>query len=68
VPDIDSYIEGNVGFGIDAPLQKVHINGVMRLEPLAAAPAGDLGDLYVGTDNKLYFHNGTDWKEVQLVP
>ena len=68
VPNIDSYIEGNVGFGIDAPLQKVHINGVMRLEPLAAAPAGALGDLYVGTDNKLYFHNGTAWKEVQLVP
>lgn len=67
-PNIDSYIEGNVGFGIDEPLQKVHINGVMRLEPLAAAPVGALGDLYVGTDNKLYFHNGTDWKEVQLVP
>ena len=67
-PNIDSYIEGNVGFGIDAPLQKVHINGVMRLEPLAAAPTGALGDLYVGTDNKLYFHNGTAWKEVQLVP
>ncbi len=62
VPDIDSYIEGNVGFGIDAPLQKVHINGVMRLEPLDAPPAGDLGDLYVNkTDKKIYFHDGTSW-------
>jgi len=64
----DSYFYGNVGFGIEAPLQKVHINGVMRLEPLAAAPTGAMGDLYVGTDGKLYFHNGTVWKEVQLVP
>ena len=61
-PDIDSYIEGNVGFGIDKPLQKVHINGVIRLEPLDVAPSGDLGDLYVNkTDKKIYFHNGTSW-------
>ncbi len=68
--DADSYLEGNVGFGIDAPLQKVHIDGVMRLEPQASAPTGGaLGDLYVSSaDNKLYFHNGTEWKEVQLVP
>ncbi|MCF6224585.1 MAG: hypothetical protein L3J34_12805 [Flavobacteriaceae bacterium] len=64
----DSYFNGNVGFGIEAPLQKVHISGVMRLEPLAAAPTGAMGDLYVGTDGNLYFHNGTEWREVQLVP
>jgi len=65
----DSYFNGNIGVGVEAPLQKVHIGGAMRLEPQAAAPAGGaLGDLYVGTDNKLYFHNGTAWKEVQLVP
>lgn len=67
--DADSYIEGNLGIGVTAPLQKVHISGAMRLEPQATAPAGgDLGDLYVGTDNKLYFHDGTDWREVSLVP
>lgn len=64
----NSYFNGNVGFGVEAPMQKVHISGAMRLEPQAAAPTGALGDLYVGTDGKLYFHNGTAWKEVQLVP
>jgi hypothetical protein len=64
----DSFFTGNVGFGIASPQQKVHISGAMRLEPQATAPAGDLGDLYVGTDNKLYFHDGTSWREVQLVP
>ena len=74
-----SVFVGNVGFGdfiddqgdpndLTEPLQTVHVNGVMRLEPQGAPPTGGLGDLYVGTDNKLYFHNGTDWKEVQLVP
>jgi hypothetical protein len=63
----DSYIEGNVGFGTQTPARKVHISGAMRLEPQASAPVnGALGDLYVGTDGKLYFHNGTAWKEVQL--
>jgi hypothetical protein len=63
----DSYINGNVGFGTQTPVRKVHISGVMRLEPQASAPAnGALGDIYVGTDGKLYFHNGTAWKEVQL--
>ena len=66
--EADSYFAGNIGLGIEAPLQKVHIGGAMRLEPQAAAPVGALGDLYVGTDSKLYFHNGTAWKEVQLVP
>ncbi|WP_203229460.1 hypothetical protein [Aureibaculum marinum] len=64
--DADSYFEGNLGIGID-PQQKVHINGVMRLEPQATAPAGDLGDLYVNTSGKLFFHNGTVWKEVSLL-
>ncbi len=62
-----SYFAGNVGFGTKTPARKVHISGVMRLEPQPSAPAnGALGDLYVGTDGKLYFHNGTTWKEVQL--
>ena len=66
--DADSYMKGNLGIGTNTPQQKVHINGVMRLEPQATAPTGALGDLYVNsTDNKLYFHNGTEWKEVSLL-
>ena len=65
----NSYFEGNVGIGTSDPKQKVHINGVMRLEPQASAPTGALGDLYVNTDGKLYFHTGAGgWKEVLLAP
>lgn len=64
----DSYIAGNVGIGTTEPQQKVHINGVMRLEPQDAAPTGGLGDLYVNSDGTLFFHDGTDWKAVQLAP
>ena len=65
----NSYINGNLGVGLEAPLRKVHISGALRLEPQDTPPAdGDLGDLYVDADKKLYFHNGTDWKEVSLVP
>ena len=62
-----SYIEGNLGVGTDAPKQKVHVSGVLRLEPQATPPTnGGAGDIYAGTDNKLYFHDGTSWKEIQL--
>lgn len=66
--DADSFIDGNLGVGTSSPQQKVHISGAMRLEPQATAPVGALGDLYVNsTDNKLYFHDGTSWKEVSLL-
>ena len=64
----NSYIEGSLGVGTDDPKQKVHINGVMRLEPQATAPTGALGDLYVSASGILFFHDGSGWKQVQLVP
>ncbi len=64
----NSYFAGNLGIGELDPQQKVHINGVMRLEPQASSPTGDLGDLYVNSDGTLYFHNGIDWKAVQVAP
>ena len=63
----NSYVEGNLGVGTSNPQQKVHINGVMRLEPQATAPTGALGDLYVNTNGNLYFHDGTGWKQVQIL-
>ena len=66
--DADSYFNGNIGVGIRAPQRKVHISEAMRLEPQATEPAnGALGDLYVNTNGKLFFHDGTSWREVQLI-
>jgi hypothetical protein len=65
----DSYINGNLGVGLEAPLRKVHISGALRLEPQDTPPAGGaLGDLYVGADKKLYFHDGSNWRAVELAP
>lgn len=59
---------GNMGVGIATPLRKLHIKEAMRLEPQATAPtSGSLGDLYVNTNGKLFFHNGTAWREVSLL-
>jgi len=59
---------GDVGIGTTIPQTTLHVSGIMRLEPQSVAPPGSLGDLYVGTDTRLYFHNGVEWKEVSLVP
>ena len=63
----DSYFAGNLGVGISDPQQKVHISGVMRLEPQDNPPAqADQGDIYAGTDGKLYFHDGANWRALQF--
>ena len=65
----NSYINGNLGVGLEAPLRKVHISGALRLEPQDTPPAGgDTGDLYVDSNKKLYFHDGDQWREVLLAP
>ncbi len=61
-----------VGFNATPSLMvqesKVTIYKVMHLNPLSSPPAGGvMGDLYVATNGKLYFHNGTTWKEVSLL-
>lgn len=64
----NSYVAGSIGVGILDPIQKVHISGAMRLEPQATPPMnGALGDLYADTDGKLYFHDGSGWRQVQLI-
>jgi hypothetical protein len=62
-----------VGFNAVKSLEvtenKVSIFKAMHLNPLSSPPAGGvMGDLYVADTGKLYFHNGTAWKEVSLVP
>ncbi|MBN1392764.1 MAG: hypothetical protein JW947_08190 [Sedimentisphaerales bacterium] len=54
----------NVNFRIENG--KANINCVLKLEPQATPPTGTLGCLYVKTDGTLYFHDGNDWKPVQL--
>lgn len=61
---------GNMGIGTGSAIlvRKLQVKDAIRLEALAVAPAGGtLGDLYVNTDGKLYFHNGTAWREVNLL-
>jgi hypothetical protein len=58
--------DGNVGINTTEPKQKLHISGIMRLEPQSIEPPGDKGDFYVNTSGELYFHNGTAWKKIQM--
>jgi len=61
----------NVGIGTNTPTQRLHVNGVMRIEPVTDAPAtcnnatdNDKGMLYVddsGAIGTLCFCNGTQW-------
>ncbi len=39
----------------------LNVSNIIHLTPLAAPPAGSLGSIYVNTDSKIYFHDGTNW-------
>ncbi len=54
---------GNVGIGIHPPMRKLHVNGLVRLEPLLAPPAAPgEGDLYYdGSMKKLRCYDGSTW-------
>jgi hypothetical protein len=47
--------------GLSGYASHIHMN------PIVAAPTGSEGDLYADTDHKLYYHNGTAWKEIAFV-
>ena len=55
---------GNVGIGTATPARTLHINAVMRLEPIATAPTSPAkGDMYFdSTLNKLRVYDGTVWQ------
>jgi len=55
---------GNVGVGTITPQRTLHVNDVMRLEPLSTAPASPgKGDMYFdSTINKLRVYDGTTWQ------
>ena len=52
---------GNVGIGNNNPQQKLHISGVMRLEPQATAPSGSLGDIYVDSSQAICAYIDNAW-------
>jgi hypothetical protein len=57
-------IMGNVGIGTNSPARTLHVNSVMRLEPIAIAPTSPAkGDMYFdSTLNKLRVYDGTSWQ------
>ena len=59
---IDS--NGNVGIGTVTPARTLHVNAVMRIEPIATAPSSpSKGDMYFdSTLNKLRVYDGTVWQ------
>lgn len=67
-PNTMAIIGGNVGIGILAPTQRLHVNSVMRIEPRDIAPfacvAGTSGSMYVDNTapGALCFCNGTAWQ------
>jgi hypothetical protein len=68
--DIGVYGQSAAGWGVVAQGDTTSPNySAFRIEPQDSAPGTTaLGDVYVNSsDNKLYFHNGTAWKEVAFV-
>ena len=55
---------GNVGLNMSTPQRTLHVNSVMRLEPIPTAPASPgKGDMYFdSTLNKLRVYDGTTWQ------
>ncbi len=55
---------GNFGIGTANPARTLHVNAVMRLEPIATAPTSPAkGDMYFdSTINKLRVYDGTVWQ------
>ena len=71
----DAVIDDNLDVGGDAEVDgKVTINDILHIEPREDEPYGVAGDIYVrlipGTPDiiLIYFHNGDDWKQIDLIP
>jgi hypothetical protein len=57
-------LNGNLGIGTTTPSRTLHVNSVMRLEPIATAPSSPAkGDMYFdSTLNKLRVYDGSTWQ------
>ena len=64
----DSDVNGDSNVDGAVSCSSIEISTVLALTPTASPPAGETeGMLYADTDHKLYYYNGTDWKEVAFV-
>ncbi len=63
ISDMVIRANGNIGMGTNNSQRKVHINSVMRLEPIASAPSSSAkGDMYFDSMiNKIRVYDGTVW-------
>jgi hypothetical protein len=55
---------GNIGIGTTSPARTLHINSIMRLEPISSAPSNPSeGDIYMDSiTHKLMVYDGTTWQ------
>lgn len=61
IGELDVTLDATVGTSIT-------VGTFAKLTPTASPPGtAEEGMLYADTDHKLYFYNGTDWKEVAFV-
>ena len=58
--------EINQDSGYTATWDKVSVNTTLTLSPQNPLPSGATGEMATSGSN-LYFHNGTEWKEVSFV-
>jgi hypothetical protein len=64
----DGTINGDLSVVGTVTQGNVAAGSYMQLTPTASPPASPAeGMLYADTDHKLYYYNGTDWKEVAFV-
>ena len=61
----DLNVDGNLTVSGSITAGSISAGASLKLTPTASPPAvAAEGMLYADTDHKLYYHNGTDWKEV----
>jgi hypothetical protein len=64
----DGAINGDLSVAGAITLGNLTAGTQIKLTPTVSPPAGATeGTLYADTDHKLYYYNGTDWKEVAFV-
>ncbi|MBN2407270.1 MAG: hypothetical protein JXJ19_06200 [Elusimicrobia bacterium] len=53
-----------VGIGTADPDCHLHVNNMIKIEPLSSQPTGALGRMYIDDDGRLHIHDGSNWRPV----